>query len=194
MPNMSDTSLYAKADDIDMKRKGAVIAGTIIAIVVVVILLIYFLFIPYYLEQSWGAEGELELTLTADSTTMDMDGTLNLSYTLRNVGDTDLRILHPSMSICFAPIGVYNSTGRSIEDVMCPDCMPPVMKDEDLHLLKAGEMVSFRYVISNGSFLLVRGETFHAHARYYEGHHERITLPYWKGELESENVYFTVED
>lgn len=176
-----------------MKRKGAIIAGAIVTVVVVVILLVQFVLIPMYSGQSWGAEGDLTLSLTADRASMDLDGSLNLTYTLRNVGDTDVRLIYPTFHRCFSNVGIFNRTGQHVYGPPCPDHMPPLMKDDDLHVLRSGEMVSFKVVITNDSYHMEKGETYHAFARYYSGDHERITLPYWKGELGSEKVYFDVD-
>ncbi len=157
-----------------------------IVIVFAIAILIYqFAFGP----MSWGREGELELAISLANDTMPLDGSIKCSYVLANTGDSDLRILRPYLP-SLVLFDSNNTTVRWVGPVAEP---PPPDTNDDLVTIRAGESWSVEVVISASWWDLRANETYRVVATYRSREESRVTLPYWEGELSSNEVYFTVE-
>jgi hypothetical protein len=54
-------------------------------------------------DDDWGGDGELQLNIFVNKNEMELNESINLTYELINIGNTDLRILL-STAIQFSPL------------------------------------------------------------------------------------------
>jgi hypothetical protein len=137
----------------------------------------------------WGREGDPELTIALDAETMPLDGSITCIYTITNAGDSDLRVLPPS-PFSLALVDSNNTSVQWVGPVYAP---PPPYTNDDLITLKAGESRSWDVIISGSRWDLRANETYKVVARYKSREEGRVTLPYWRGELTSNEVRFSVD-
>jgi hypothetical protein len=164
--------------------KWKIIIGIASLAVILILILTYFI---YFEPRSWGEEGDLSLEIILDNDEIDINGTINLDYILTNTGKTDLRIIYPF----YAYIQIFNSNNISIDmyEVYEPPAPP---KNDDLHVLKAGKSKHFQDEINEYSWNIESNETYRVIGSYTEVKHDDITLPYWKGSIQSNELYFKV--
>ena len=171
-----------------MKKKGAIIVGVLVAVVIVVVLVAAIAY-PYFYARSWGAKGKLTLTLVLDKTTMDLNGSINVQYKLTNTGTTDLRVVNPNYG---SWVTVLYMNGTHVEWVG-PSYAPPTRPtDDSLVTLKPGQSITHTSAISTHDWALEHNTTYKTVSSYYSGDEEKITLPYWKGTLTSNEIVFNV--
>ena len=168
-----------------MKKKIILIGCITFIVIIMIILSIYHFYIK---PHSWGEEGQLQLILTSDRSDMNINESINITYTIKNIGNSNLRILYP-----IGPqIQIFNSTNSSVNwigPIMDPPSSPT---NSNLHVLKKGETKSFNYIISSGHWDLKSNETYRIKASYYSGVQDQISLPYWKGKVYSNELFFNV--
>jgi hypothetical protein len=162
--------------------------STKIVIVIVVLILVFALVVPIYMTYSWGEKGELDLTISLDKDTIDIDGTITVTWTLENVGDTKVRIIPPSRG----HIRITDSNGTRVWD-RGPDFeAPPPPTNRDLRVFKPGETITMKRSINDKDWELRSNETYSVYGFYTSVEEESVTLPFWKGELQSNKETFTI--
>ena len=141
------------------------------------------------LEEDWGDDGELQLNLFSDEDEMELYGSINVTYELSNIGDSDLRILYP-----IGPnIHIFDSNNNSVQWMGEVMPTPPSPKNGDLKVLRKGESKSFNYIINTEYWDLHHNESYRIFGEYISGEQDQITLPYWKGELKSNEIYINLK-
>lgn len=161
------------------------ISGITIIIIILLASLSYFL---YFEPRSWGDEGELSIVLTIDKKVMGLDGQLNITEKITNSGSTKLRIIRPFMSL----VRLYNSNNTTVEWVGRVADPPAPPTNDNLEILKPGENINLIHIVANWKWALEGNQTYRAISQYISSDHDDITLPYWKGEIWSNEVYFHV--
>jgi hypothetical protein len=173
------------------KMDKMMIGGMAAAVAVVMLLVGYFMIIPYMAERSWGADGDLDLGISADKATMALDDVISVTYTLTNTGDTDLRVI-ADFGPWGPPVSVMDSNGDHVEYIG-----PMYSKEKmsagppDYFVLKAGKSKSFTESISGNMYELRSNETYQL-LGHYTAYEDEIPLPHWVGELESNAVFFDI--
>jgi hypothetical protein len=167
-----------------MKKK--VLAAIVIVVVLALVIPISYMFYTVY---SWGADGELTLTISLDKTSMDIDGSINVTYTLKNTGDTDLRVL---WGLTIYPIEVYDSNGSRARWTGPVYERGPPPTNEDLIVLSSGSSKSRNLRISENYLELHQNDTYRVVGYFYGGSESSITLPHWTGRIQSNEVFFDI--
>ena len=159
--------------------------GYIIVVVVMVVaaVMVLYAIVPIF----WGGDGELELTLTLDSSTMPLNGSITCHYILRNVGSSSVRILPPF----WGGLRIVDSNGSAVEYHGPAADRRPYM-NEDLVTLRAGESWSQNLGIDESLWAITANGTFRVSAVYTVGEESEVWLPYWQGSISSRAVEFTV--
>ena len=171
-----------------MRKKFAIMIGSLVAVLIVV-LLITLIAYPYIQARSWGAKGQLSLTLTSDKTTMGINESINVTYTLTNTGSTDLRVIEPNGGYMFR---VYYLNDTSVEWVG-PSYAPPAdPTDGSLITLKPNRSISLTDRISTWGWDLKQNSSYKAVGTYSSINGGLLTLPHWQGELRSNELLFQV--
>ena len=174
------------------KRDKMMIGGMAATMVVVTLLVGYFLIVPYMAERSWGAEGELDLTISSDQTTIDINDSITVTYTLTNIGDTPLRVI-ADFSFWGPPMSLYDANGDQV-DYIGPMYAPEKDFDRgppDHIVLKAGKSKSYSNTFSQDNWDIQEGQTYKV-VGHYSAYENEISLPNWHGELESNEISFNV--
>jgi len=157
-------------------------------IIVVVVLMVPVVMVLYTIGPIfWGGDGELELTLTLDSSTMPLNGSITCHFILRNVGSSSIMILPPyrgGLVIVDSNDSVVEYSGDEV------DRAP--YQNKDLVMLRAGESWNDDMAISTIYWALAANVTYSVHAAYSAGEEAEIWLPYWQGSIVSRTVEFTV--
>jgi len=173
------------------KTDKMMIGGMAAAMVIVTLLVGYFMIVPYMADRSWGADGELDLTISSEQTSMDVNETMTVTYTLTNTGDTDLRVI-ADFGMFGPGMSLYDSNGDNV-DYQGPMYAPE--KDfggpPDHIILKAGKSRSYTRTFNQGSWDLHEGETYKV-VGHYSAYENEISLPNWHGELESNEIFFDI--
>ena len=159
--------------------------GYIIVVVVMVVaaVMVLYTIVPIF----WGGDGELELTLTLDSSTMPLNGSITVHYKLTNVGSNSIRILPPY----WEGLVIVDSNNSAVEyHGPAVDIGP--YQNKDLVTLRAGESWSHNMAIDTYYWALAPNETYTVHAVYSMGEEFEVWLPYWQGSISSRAVEFTV--
>jgi hypothetical protein len=159
-------------------------------VIIISLLLVCAMLIPIIQERSWGDKGKLALTITSDRTNMTLKGMIIVTYTLKNVGSTKLRVLEPQS---FFLVHVVNLNNTSVEyrgPVPAPPAHPT---DKSLFVLDPGRSRSETCEVRGHDWAIELNRTYKIVAGYYSKDVEStITLPYWMGELRSNEIPFTV--
>lgn len=138
-------------------------------------------------DQKWGEEGDLSLTISLDKTSMRLDEEISVNVTLRNIGTTKLRVIDFMMLTLH--LKDSNNTKPSwvgpIKDMDMPD-------NDDLITLSPGELFFKTRSINTHYWDLKPNKTYTVSAHYYISDYEDITVPYWKGDLWSNEEIFEV--
>ena len=163
-----------------------VLAAIVIVVVLALVIPIRYMFYSVY---SWGADGELELTIELDQPKMDMVHDNSFSYTLKNTGDTDVRVL---WGYSMTPFYIYDSNGTRVHWTGPEFEPPPPATNDDLIVLKAGGSKIRSYRLSHRDWAIESNQTYKLVAYYYCGEHSSISLPHWTGRVESNEVSFEV--
>jgi hypothetical protein len=147
----------------------------------------------YYSVHSWGANGKLTLRIANGTVNMSLNDTPTIEYVLANVGDTDLRVFwaYPGLKGQMYYLA-NNSSVRWVGPIAKP---PPdtYYNNDRLIVLKAHESRSETTTISKRSWDITANETYRFLLHYEcTASYPRITLPYWKGELWSNELIVTV--
>jgi len=155
--------------------------------------LAYLIFVEHWGDPNynWGDKGKLTLTLTAERTTMNLNGTLNLTATVKNVGLTNVRLwLFDSLEL-----NLKDSNGTEIIYRGPSPQIPEDASDRDLTDFKAGGTLTFRPIITKDIFSLKANETYTVYAHFCSGGRgmeSHFMLPYWDGGLDSNTIVFKV--
>ena len=169
-------------------KKGSFIS-IIITSIIIFLLIFYFVIYPYtWGDKSWGEDGELSITLSTNENTMDINDSLNITQTMKNNGSSKIRVITPFMS----QIKLYDSNNSLVEWVGPWVDPPGPPTNDNLKVLKPGESFSFIHIITTELWDLIQNETYRCIVHYYMGKQSMVTLPYWKGEIWSNGVYFNV--
>ncbi len=164
----------------------------IISLFLVLIMVLSFYFY-YYEPRTWGDDGELTLSLTADRTSMNITGSINFTLTFHNTGDTDLRILPPTVwSRMQYHVQLYDSNGTRVED-HCDHMDRPLMDNSDLITLRSGAHRSYVWEVNQDKYDLKINETYSVLGQYHVKDEEDITLPFWQDEIVTNEIHFQVD-
>jgi hypothetical protein len=159
-------------------------------IIVVALLLVCAMLVPIILDRSWGDKGDLALTITSDRTNMTLKGTIIVTYTLTNVGTTKLRVLEPQNFILTHPKNLNNTSVGYRGPV---PSIGPDPSDRNLFVLGPGKSRSYTDELRGHDWALEVNKTYKIVAGYSSKDvRGTFTLPYWKGELSSNEIIFTV--
>ena len=164
-----------------MKKKTKIIISVVI-IVILVITSYIFIIEP----MTWG-EGDLSISIELDKEEYEINDTIHIKFTYKNVGNTNLRILHwvgPGITI-------YNSN-QSIVRCLLPEKKSASPTNDDLIVIRVGESKTYDYRIDKYSWDLKENDTYKIVANYKRVEYETISLPYWKGEITSNEEYFEI--
>jgi len=135
-------------------------------------------------ESDWGENGDLSITLTIEKEMMTIDETNNLTETIKNIGGSKLRIVIPFMS----KIKMFDSNNMSVNWTGPEDDPPASPTNKNLEVLESGEMIEYIRQINLRNWDLKRNNTYRIVSHYFVGDYQDITLPYWKGELRSNEI------
>ena len=174
------------------KRDKMMIGGMAGAMLIVTVLVGYFMIVPYMEARSWGADGELELTISSEQTAIDINDSISVTYTLTNVGDTPLRVV-ADFRYWGPPMSLYDSNGEHV-DYIGP--MYAMEKDYDRgppdHIvLKPGKSRSYSNKFSQDNYDIQEGQTYKV-VGHYSAYENELSLPNWHGDLESNEIFFDV--
>jgi len=128
---------------------------------------------------SWGAHGELRMEGELDGSTIVLDGALNLTVRLKNVGATSLRVL----PFTFGTLSVWltNETGSVVPSIG-PSPIFASPTSSDLVTLRAGESIGVRRPIDDASWNLSEPGYYLVNYRY-DTREINLGLPHWRGML-----------
>jgi hypothetical protein len=135
----------------------------------------------------WGGDGELAMTLTLDSSTMPLNGSIMCHYKLTNVGSSSVRILPPF----WGGLRIVDSNGSAVE-YHGPEADRRPYQNEDLVTLRAGESWSQNLGIDESLWAITANGTYRVSAVYTVGEESEVWLPYWQGEVWSDTVPLSV--
>jgi hypothetical protein len=174
------------------KRDKMIIGGMAGAMVMVTLVVGYFMIVPYMEARSWGEDGDLELTISSQETSVDINDSISVTYTLTNVGDTPLRVV-VDFSMWGPPMSLYDSNGDHV-DYIGP--MYSIEKDyysgpPDHIVLKPGKSKSYSNSFSRDSWDIQEGQTYRV-VGHYSAYENEISLPNWHGDLESNEIFISV--
>ena len=176
-------------------KKGSFVS--IITAIIIFLLIFYFIIYPYTLgDKSWGEDGELSLEISIDKTELTLNNSLNVTFTLQNIGDSDLRVI----SHFLFSIRIYDLTNNTV-NYTGEIGIFPILKNDDLEILHSkksltsGYRIKYNYDPRENEYYdweFDINKAYRVIGHYNSGDHNEITLPYWKGELRSNELYFTV--
>jgi len=159
-------------------------------IIVVALLLVCAMLIPIIQDRSWGDKGDLALTITSDGTNMTLKGKITVTYTLTNVGTTKMRVLEPQS---FILVHVKNINNTHVDYRGPLPSRPPDPTDGDLFVLAPGKSRSYTDEVKGHDWAIEVNKTFKIAAGYSSKDVQgTFTLPYWKGELSSNEIIITI--
>ena len=139
-------------------------------------------------ENSWGEEGELTIPLSIDKTSMEINSSINITEKIRNNGSSKIRVVIPLSS----QLKLYDSNNNSVNWIGPNEKPPEPPTNDDLKILKPEENLSYIHIITNDLWELKQNETFRCIVHYYMSEQSGVTLPFWKGEIWSNEVFFKV--
>lgn len=133
---------------------------------------------------------ELNLTIVPEKTELEKGETFNIYLTLTNIGSNTLNVWEMEEQIS------YDISFRSLADnnyvrYLGPVISRPVLTNEFLVELKPGESLTATY---NSRFWVLNPGEYMLSAVYHTGGGERISKPYWRGEVKSNEVLIKVRD
>ena len=159
-------------------------------IVVIALLLVLAMLLPVIQNYTWGDKGELALTITSDRTNMTMKSRIIVTYTLTNMGKSKLRVLEPQG---FILAHVRNLNNTSVDYQGPAPSPPPDPSDGSLFVLGPGKSRSYTDEVTARDWDIEVNRTYKIGAGYSSKNVEgTMTLPYWKGDLGSNEIIFTV--
>jgi hypothetical protein len=142
-------------------------------------------------EDNWGEKGELSLKISLDKNLMTINESIIVTCILINSGDTDLRIIYPFAAPWI--IDIYDENNSHV-DFLINFYPPPPPSNNDLHKLKSKENVTFTYRINKYNWDIEENKTYRIIGHYISPYHKDYTLPYWKGEIWSNEHHFIVKN
>lgn len=133
---------------------------------------------------------KLNLTIVPEKTDLEKGETFNIYLTLTNVGNNTLNVWKMEQQIS------YDISFRSLADnnyvtYLGPVISRPLLTNEFLVELKPGESLNATY---NSRFWDLNSGEYMLSAVYQTGGGERISKPYWRGEIKSNEVLIKVLD
>lgn len=165
----------------------------ILPIIVIIIILLAVVSYLYQVNRelhSWGEEGLLSVEIELDkNVTMKFEGAI-VNYKLTNIGDTKLRVLLKWKSLTdLLIIRDENGTYMYCQVVWEP---PPDPKNSDLEILEPGESTGRTLKISEQYYDFNSNSTYSVWGKYMMHDVEYLTLPYWKGEIYTEEKFLHI--
>ena len=138
-------------------------------------------------DSDWGEEGDLEITISANKNAIKINESLIVTITYQNKGSTDLRILH----IGGINAVLFDSNNSSVKFIGPIDDRA-LYNNDDLDIVRSRSTKSYSCPINNYNWDLKINETYKVLFYYKIYSEEEITLPFWKEELWSNEIYFKV--
>jgi len=187
---MSNCDVEARKKDgepFSQQKGGSKAHRGVYIFVVVVIVLTVLIIVSTRGLIFWGGDGELVLTLTLDSSTMTLNGSITCHYKLTNVGPSSVRILPPF----WGGLRIVDSNDSAVE-YQGPVADRKPYQNDDLIVLRSGESWSQNMHIDGHNWALAVNETYRVSAVYTMGGESEVWLPYWQGSISSRAVEFMV--
>lgn len=134
--------------------------------------------------------GELKFTAVPERTELKRGEIVNITLTLRNVGNNTLNVWNLENQISY-DISLISLTDNKTAEYKCGADTRPPLTDEFLVELKPGESINSTgrsecWILSPGEYMLS--------AVYHAGSGEMISKPYWRGSVKSNEVLIKVRD
>jgi len=133
---------------------------------------------------------ELNLTIVPEKTDLEEGETSYIHLTLTNIGNYSLNVWKMEPQISY-DISFRSLADNSSANYICPVISRPALTNEFLAELKTGE--SLNSTFNSNCWVLNPGE-YMLSAVYHTAGGERISKPYWRGEVRSNEVLIEVQD
>jgi hypothetical protein len=136
----------------------------------------------------WSGKGDLLIDLSIENVTVTMDRNITNRFilTFTNPNDHALGILRINYWI-----SIFDENGSGIKnDLPIPSTLGPT--NRDIIVIEPGKNISF-FGHNVWDWFIKSGKIYYAIAKYNPSADAMVTKPYWRGELTSEKLYFSVE-
>jgi|GEM_PF-2751939 len=172
-----------------MKFYNTLLIGVLILLTMLVVLCTDIIYVNIA-NQNIENVNELVLTAVPGKTELNDGESCTIHLTLKNVGNKTLNLWKMEHQISY-DVSFVSSTDNTPAFYQCGVIERVLLTNEFLVELKPGE--SLYSSINSGCWILNPGE-YKLIAVYHAGERERITKPYWKGEVSSNEELIKVGD
>jgi hypothetical protein len=145
---------------------------------------------------------EVELRANADRTFVETKDSITLSFTLKNIGDTMIRLVNISGVSCgWIYLDIKDSRSKEYHYLPFPNvCIsaPPWATNESLTELNPGDEISGDLIFSLQLFGIYKPGEYFLRGKYstlpdYVSYYN-VTAPFWEGRIESNVIVIKVFD